>query len=90
MEGLFLILLRLIKLFDQGAMEGVKQMVMRVLSAWNQVYNRYKEQSDLPFPQVKVEHKRCLEVICHIYLMAVYETDTVRGFVIDNMVGLYL
>lgn len=87
-EGLVLLLLRLIKLFDAGFFEGARKLSMRIIAAWNHDYDERKLQSELPSPEIKDQHKKCLILICHIYLMAIYEMDDNRGFVIDNLVSI--
>ncbi|XP_036336350.1 uncharacterized protein LOC118746611 [Rhagoletis pomonella] len=86
-EGLVLLLLRLIKLFDAGTIEGVRRLSMRIIAAWNHEYEQCKLQTTLSYPEVKSQHKKCLILICHIYLMAIYEMDDIRGFVIDNLLN---
>ena len=82
-----LIVLRLVKLFDQSSIDMVKTLCMRVIAAWNKVYQKELETSGRRLPYVPPEDKRCLLLVCHIYLMAVYEADDVKGYVIDNMVN---
>ncbi|XP_037880403.1 uncharacterized protein LOC119631903 isoform X1 [Glossina fuscipes] len=79
-EQLLLILLRLIKLFDSKSMDVVKTLSMRVIAAWNAKFGDNRV-------IVNREDKRSLIFMCHVYLMAVYETDGVRGYVIDNMIN---
>ncbi|XP_053956621.1 uncharacterized protein LOC128862176 [Anastrepha ludens] len=86
-EGLALLLLRLIKLFDGGIFEGVRKLSMRIIAAWNHEYEQSKLEAKLAHPEVKSQHKTCLILICHIYLMAIYEMDDIRGFVIDNVLN---
>ncbi|KAM7355438.1 uncharacterized protein ACRADG_001485 [Cochliomyia hominivorax] len=87
LEQLPLIVLRLIKIFDQSSIDMVKTLCMRVIAAWNKIYQRELETSGSRRPYVPPEDKRCLLLICHIYLMAVYEADDVKGYVIDNMIN---
>ncbi|XP_067646125.1 uncharacterized protein [Eurosta solidaginis] len=84
-EGLLLMLLRLIKLFDAGYIEGVRRLSMRVIAAWNHEYEQCKLLTNVSYPEINRQHQQCLILICHIYLMAIYEMDDIRGFVIDNM-----
>lgn len=89
MEQLPLIVLRLVKLFDQSSIDMVKTLCMKVIAAWNKVYyNEMSQTIGSRLPYVPPEDKRCLLFICHIYLMAVYEADDNKGYVIDNMVLL--
>uniref|UniRef100_A0A1I8PB88 Uncharacterized protein n=1 Tax=Stomoxys calcitrans TaxID=35570 RepID=A0A1I8PB88_STOCA len=86
LEQLPLIVLRLVKLFDQSSIDMVKTLCMRVIAAWNKVYyTELNQTGGSRLPYVPPEDKRCLLLICHIYLMAVYEADDVKGYVIDNM-----
>lgn len=85
MEQLPLIVLRLIKLFDQCSIDMVKTLCMRVIAAWNKIYQIELQTTRRP-PYIPPEDKRCLLLTCHIYLMAVYESDDVKGYVIDNLV----
>uniref|UniRef100_A0A1B0A9J7 Uncharacterized protein n=1 Tax=Glossina pallidipes TaxID=7398 RepID=A0A1B0A9J7_GLOPL len=80
-EQLFLIVLRLIKLFDSKSIDTVKILSMRIIAAWNAWNFR-----DNRFT-INCEDKRCLIFMCHIYLMAIYEIDDVQGYVIDNMLN---
>nr|XP_036220167.1 uncharacterized protein LOC106624624 [Bactrocera oleae] len=86
-EGLVLLLLRLIKLFDAGFFEGARKLSMRIIAAWNHDYEEMKLLSQQSYPEIRDQHKKCLILICHIYLMAIYEMDDNRGFVIDNVVN---
>ncbi|KAL9890961.1 uncharacterized protein ACN427_009731 [Glossina fuscipes fuscipes] len=79
-EQLFLIVLRLIKLFDSNSIDMVKILSMRTIAAWNANFRDNR-------PTINCEDKRCLIFMCHIYLMAIYEIDDVRGYVIDNMLN---
>lgn len=75
------------KLFDQSSIDMVKTLCMRVIAAWNKVYyTELNQTGGSRLPYVPPEDKRCLMLICHIYLMATYESDDVKGYVIDNMV----
>ncbi|XP_075160415.1 uncharacterized protein LOC142233401 [Haematobia irritans] len=88
LEQLPVIVLRLVKLFDQCSVDMVKTLCMRVIAAWNKVYtNELNQTGGSRLPYVPPEDKRCLLLICHIYLMAVYEADDVKGYVIDNMMN---
>ncbi|XP_061401872.1 uncharacterized protein LOC133337683 [Musca vetustissima] len=88
MEQLPLIVLRLVKLFDQSSIDMVKTLCMKVIAAWNKVYhNEMSQTGGSRLPYVPPEDKRCLLYICHIYLMAVYEADDNKGYVIDNMIN---
>lgn len=87
-EGLVLLLLRLIKLFDAGFFEGARKLSMRIIAAWNHDYEEMKLLSQQSYPEIRDQHKKCLILICHIYLMAIYEMDDNRGFVIDNVVSI--
>ncbi|XP_039962878.1 uncharacterized protein LOC120776366 [Bactrocera tryoni] len=86
-EGLVLLLLRLIKLFDAGFFEGARKLSIRIIAAWNHDYEEMKLLSQVPLTEISEQHKKCLILICHIYLMAIYEMDDNRGFVIDNVVN---
>ncbi|CAD7003568.1 unnamed protein product [Ceratitis capitata] len=87
MEGPVLILLRLIKLFDAGFLEGARKLSIRTIAAWNHTFKQLKQQTKNERPEVNIQDKRSLILICHIYLMAIYEMDDIRGFVIDNVVN---
>ncbi|XP_067612716.1 calcium uptake protein 3, mitochondrial isoform X7 [Eurosta solidaginis] len=78
-------LLRLIKLFDAGYIEGVRRLSMLVIAAWNHEYEQCKLLTNVSYPEINRQHQQCLILICYIYLMAIYEMDDIRGFVIDNM-----
>uniref|UniRef100_A0A1A9V8I8 Uncharacterized protein n=1 Tax=Glossina austeni TaxID=7395 RepID=A0A1A9V8I8_GLOAU len=80
-EQLFLIVLRLIKLFDSKSLDTVKILSMRIIAAWN-AWNLKDNRL-----AINCEDKRCLIFMCHIYLMAIYEIDDVQGYVIDNMLN---
>lgn len=82
-----MLLLRLIKLFDAGTFDGVRRLSMRIIAAWNHEYEQCKLQTHLSYPEVESQDKKCLILMCHIYLMAIYEMDDIRGFVIDNLVS---
>ncbi|XP_073836970.1 uncharacterized protein isoform X2 [Musca autumnalis] len=87
-EQLSLIVLRLVKLFDQSSIDMVKTLCMKVIAAWNKIYhNEMSQTGGSRLPYVPPEDKRCLLFICHIYLMAVYEADDNKGYVIDNMIN---
>lgn len=88
LEQLPIIVLRLVKIFDQSSIDMVKTLCMRVIAAWNKMYQIELETSGSRRPYIPPEDKRCLMLICHIYLMAVYESDDVKGYVIDNMVSI--
>ncbi|XP_065361243.1 FK506-binding protein 5 isoform X2 [Calliphora vicina] len=87
LEQLPLIVLRLVKIFDQSSIDMVKTLCMRVIAAWNKIHQTELETSGSRRPYIPPEDKRCLLLICHIYLMAVYESDDVKGYVIDNMIN---
>ncbi|XP_037822719.1 uncharacterized protein LOC119611265 isoform X2 [Lucilia sericata] len=87
LEQLPLIVLRLVKFFDQSSIDMVKTLCMRVIAAWNKIHQTELETSGSRRPYIPPEDKRCLLLICHIYLMAVYESDDVKGYVIDNMIN---
>ncbi|XP_011199448.2 uncharacterized protein LOC105223416 isoform X1 [Bactrocera dorsalis] len=86
-EGLVLLLLRLIKLFDAGFFEGARKLSIRIIAAWNHDYEETKLLPQVSRTEISEQHKKCLILICHIYLMAIYEMDDNRGFVIDNVVN---
>lgn len=75
----------MVKLFDQASMDMVKTLCMRVIVAWNRHYQTERT-SGPRLPYIPPEDKKCLLIICHMYLMAVYEFDDVRGYIIDNLV----
>ncbi|XP_030385028.1 uncharacterized protein LOC115632150 [Scaptodrosophila lebanonensis] len=77
-EDLHLILLRLIKLFDAGSWEAVKQLSLRVLSAWLKTHANSRLE-DLQRDQVYII------LTAHTYLMTVFVADDNRGYIIDNM-----
>ncbi|XP_034482757.1 uncharacterized protein LOC117788190 isoform X2 [Drosophila innubila] len=77
-ERLHLIILRLLKLFDAGSWEAVKQLSLRVLVAWLKC-NASARCESLEHEQVSIT------LVGHIYLLTVFVADDNRGYVIDNM-----
>ncbi|TDG52981.1 hypothetical protein AWZ03_000524 [Drosophila navojoa] len=77
-ERLHLIILRLLKLFDAGSWEAVKQLSLRVLAAWLKCYPKIYGTS-LPFEQTSIV------LVAHLYLLTVFVADDNRGYNIDNM-----
>lgn len=78
-ERLHLIILRLLKLFDAGSWEAVKQLSLRVLAAWLKCYPKTCGTS-LPSEQTSIV------LVAHLYLLTVFVADDNRGYNIDNMV----
>lgn len=78
-ERLHLIILRLIKLFDSGSWEAVKQLSLRVLAAWLKCYANASSEN---FQREQIS----ITLVGHIYLLTVFVADDNRGYVIDNMV----
>ncbi|XP_023179341.2 uncharacterized protein LOC111605178 isoform X2 [Drosophila hydei] len=77
-ERLHLIILRLLKLFDAGSWEAVKQLSLRVLAAWLKCYPRICAER-LPSEQTSIV------LVAHLYLLTVFVADDNRGYIIDNM-----
>ncbi|EDV39738.1 uncharacterized protein Dana_GF10168 [Drosophila ananassae] len=77
-DGLELILLRLMQLFNAGNFEALKQLSLRMLAAW------LKFRASEPLESV-VEDTKCITVIGHLYLLTVFVNDENRGYVIDNL-----
>ncbi|KAL7733254.1 hypothetical protein ACLKA6_004759 [Drosophila palustris] len=77
-ERLHLIILRLLKLFDAGSWEAVKQLSLRVLAAWLKC-NASARCESLEHEQVSIT------LVGHLYLLTVFVADDNRGYVIDNM-----
>ncbi|XP_017844541.1 uncharacterized protein LOC108601130 isoform X1 [Drosophila busckii] len=76
-EPLYLIILRLIKLFDAGNWEAVKQLSLRVLSAWLQLHATSSAQC--------LQQDKNITLVAHLYLMTVFGADDNAGFKIDNL-----
>ncbi|KAH8398889.1 hypothetical protein KR222_010959 [Zaprionus bogoriensis] len=77
-ERLHLIILRLVKLFDSGSWEAVKQLSLRVLAAWLRC-NAQASSESLQRDQASIA------LVGHLYLLTVFVADDNRGYVIDNM-----
>ncbi|KAH8307374.1 hypothetical protein KR044_010969 [Drosophila immigrans] len=77
-EHIHLIILRLLKLFDAGSMEAVKQLSLRIMAAW------LKCNATDKFNSVKQE-REAITLVAHLYLLTVFTVDDNRGYVIDNM-----
>ncbi|KAH8365633.1 hypothetical protein KR093_002887 [Drosophila rubida] len=77
-EHMHLIILRLLKLFDAGSFEAVKQLSLRILAAW------LKCNAVDKFQNLKQEQES-ITVVAHLYLLTVFTMDDNRGYVIDNM-----
>ncbi|XP_032596982.1 uncharacterized protein LOC6557790 isoform X2 [Drosophila grimshawi] len=77
-ERLHLIILRLLKLFDAGSWEAVKQLSLRVLAAWLKL-NQSPSTPNLPSEESSVT------LVGHLYLLTVFVADDNRGYMIDNM-----
>uniref|UniRef100_A0A6P4FAF4 Uncharacterized protein LOC108049408 isoform X2 n=1 Tax=Drosophila rhopaloa TaxID=1041015 RepID=A0A6P4FAF4_DRORH len=77
-EGLCLILLRLMQLFNAGNFEAVKQLSLRMLAAW------LKAHENAPFESFKQDQKS-ITLVAHLYLLTIFVRDENRGYVIDNL-----
>ncbi|KAH8380537.1 hypothetical protein KR009_011230 [Drosophila setifemur] len=77
-DGLNLIILRLMQLFNAGNFEAVKQLSLRMLSAW------LKSNSTVPFTSFSKD-TMSITLVGHLYLLTVFVMDENRGYVIDNM-----
>ncbi|XP_064544369.1 uncharacterized protein LOC135432594 isoform X2 [Drosophila montana] len=77
-ERLDLIILRLLKLFDAGSWEAVKQFSLRVLAAWLKCNPRVSTASLHP-------EQKSIILVGHFYLLTVFVADDNRGYMIDNM-----
>ncbi|EDW73470.2 uncharacterized protein Dwil_GK16634 [Drosophila willistoni] len=84
-EGLHLILLRLVQLFNAGNWEAVKQFSLRMMAAW------LKANANTSFESLQRD-QTAIVLIGHLYLLTVFVADDNRGYVIDNMmfnIGFY-
>lgn len=79
-ERLHLIILRLLKLFDAGSWEAVKQLSLRVLAAWLKCNPRVCTANLHP-------EQKSIILVGHLYLLTVFVADDNRGYMIDNMVS---
>lgn len=77
-EQLHLIILRLLKLFDAGSWEAVKQLSLRILAAWLKSNARARS-------EILDNEKVLITLVGHLYLLTVFVADDNRGYVIDNM-----
>ncbi|KAH8234897.1 hypothetical protein KR032_005172 [Drosophila birchii] len=77
-DGLNLILLRLMQLFNAGNFEAVKQLSLRMLAAW------LKDNEISHFEAFK-EDKSSIALLGHLYLLTVFTMDENRGYAIDNL-----
>ncbi|KAH8300444.1 hypothetical protein KR018_005804 [Drosophila ironensis] len=77
-DGLDLILLRLIQLFNAGNFEAVKQLSLRMLAAW------LSDNIHTPFESL-VQDTKSITLVGHLYLLTVFVNDENRGYMIDNL-----
>ncbi|XP_017096114.2 uncharacterized protein [Drosophila bipectinata] len=77
-DGLELILLRLMQLFNAGNFEALKQLSLRMLAAW------LKSKAKEPFESL-VQDTKSITLIGHLYLLTVFVNDENRGYAIDNL-----
>ncbi|XP_017026408.1 uncharacterized protein [Drosophila kikkawai] len=77
-DGLNLILLRLMQLFNAGNFEAVKQLSLRMLAAWLKA-NEYAT-----FEAIERD-KSSIALVGHLYLLTVFTMDENRGYAIDNL-----
>ncbi|XP_017111963.1 uncharacterized protein LOC108135647 isoform X1 [Drosophila elegans] len=77
-EGLCLLLLRLMQLFNAGNFEAVKQLSLRMLAAW------LKAHENAPFVSFE-QDKNSITLVAHLYLLTIFVRDENRGYVIDNL-----
>ncbi|XP_050742725.1 uncharacterized protein LOC108035337 isoform X2 [Drosophila biarmipes] len=77
-EGLSLIILRLMQLFNAGNFEAVKQLALRMLAAW------LKAQENAPFESFE-QDQNTITLVGHLYLLTIFVRDENRGYVIDNL-----
>ncbi|XP_017004284.3 uncharacterized protein [Drosophila takahashii] len=76
-EGLSLIILRLMQLFNAGNFEAVKQLALRMLAAWLKAHEG---------PAASFERDRSsITLVGHLYLLTIFVRDENRGYVIDNL-----
>lgn len=83
LEQLALITLRALKLFDSKSFDLLKEYCIRVINAW------VIKTSPSVTGEKYMLHSNDISYllnICHIYLMTVYESDHLNGFIIDNLV----
>ncbi|KAH8361545.1 hypothetical protein KR084_007625 [Drosophila pseudotakahashii] len=76
-EGLSLIILRLMQLFNAGNFEAVKQLALRMLAAWLKAH----ESPSASFEQ----DQNSITLVGHLYLLTIFVRDENRGYVIDNL-----
>ncbi|XP_062129995.1 uncharacterized protein LOC133841488 isoform X1 [Drosophila sulfurigaster albostrigata] len=79
-EHKHLIILRLLKLFDAGSMEAVKQLSLRILASWLKC-NATDQFGD----EHEDQEQESITLVAHLYLLTVFTLDDNRGYVIDNM-----
>ncbi|XP_017072208.1 uncharacterized protein LOC108108620 isoform X2 [Drosophila eugracilis] len=77
-EGLSLIVLRLMQLFNAGNFEAVKQLALRMLAAW------LKAHETVPFVTIEKD-QNSITLVGHLYLLTIFVRDENRGYVIDNL-----
>ncbi|KAH8360596.1 hypothetical protein KR200_009795 [Drosophila serrata] len=77
-DGLNLILLRLMQLFNAGNFEAVKQLSLRMLAAW------LKANELFPLEDLEGD-KTSIALVGHLYLLTVFAMDENRGYAIDNL-----
>ncbi|KAH8286306.1 hypothetical protein KR054_006584 [Drosophila jambulina] len=77
-DGLYLILLRLMQLFNAGNFEAVKQLSLRMLAAW------LKANEFSPFEALESDITS-IALVGHLYLLTVFAMDENRGYAIDNL-----
>ncbi|XP_017059066.1 uncharacterized protein LOC108099914 isoform X2 [Drosophila ficusphila] len=77
-EGLSLVILRLMQLFNAGNFEAVKQLALRMLAAW------LKAHENSPFASFE-QDQNTITLVGHLYLLTVFVRDENRGYVIDNL-----
>nr|XP_016934732.1 uncharacterized protein LOC108013392 isoform X2 [Drosophila suzukii] len=77
-EGLSLIILRLMQLFNAGNFEAVKQLALRMLAAW------LKAHENVPFESIE-QDQNTITLVGHLYLLTIFVRDENRGYVIDNL-----
>lgn len=68
------------QLFNAGNFEAVKQLSLRMLTAW------LKSNEHAPYECFERD-QTSIALVGHLYLLTVFTMDENRGYAIDNLVG---